>query len=176
VVEKQEETMTTEVRTIIVTAFILVTLVACVASPTLAPTSTPVPTPTPVPSLTSLPPKLARKWYLDYVVIHGESGPPFTEGLWIDIESTGRVTWSDGCNLVTREFILTDAGDFYPDPSGVYVTTLVKCIDLETGKTQSFPDHAQFASALRSVVAYEFREKRLWLYRNKTKSTALVFR
>ena len=82
--------------------------------------------------------KLARKWHLVHVVINGESEPPFTEGLWIDIESNGRVEWDDGCNLWTAKFVVTDSGRFYLDTTEEQTMTAVLCTDPETGERAVF--------------------------------------
>jgi hypothetical protein len=120
--------------------------------------------------------ELSRRWYLDHVVLNGEPQPPFAEDLRIDITSNGWVTWFDGCNSVTGKFVVTDSGRFYLDQTEGLERTLKECIDPETGKYIPFPDHARFGMALQSVVRYELREGRLWLYHSRDKSSALVFR
>ena len=169
--------MTTRLCTIIVAVFIPITLVACAIFPTPTPTSTPTPMPEPVP-----PPELVGKWKLVYVVINGKSGSSFAEGLWMDISRpTGtsgpvgsNVKWPNGCNVIAGKFEFSKNGVFRL-ASDEFLRTLKECIDPETGKQKAFPNHREFKQALMSVVAYELREDRLWLYYPKSKSNALVF-
>jgi hypothetical protein len=158
-------------------------------------TSTPIHTPTSIPLPTvkvsipiPLPPALAKRWRLVEEVIDGETQPPFAEGMWFEIGSSGwwgdscddcsgSITVSDGCNDRTYGLKITDSGTFRIDFSE-WEMTMVLCfeIDSETGeeKPAVFPDHARFARALRSVNAYELREGRLWLYYSDGQK-ALVF-
>lgn len=139
---------------------------------------------------TSLPSKLTRKWILVDVVINGETKPPLAEDFWtsagyfwIDIEPDGTIMYSDGCNRVTHELTVTRFGRF--TIGGPLLTTLLECgvLDSETGEfvvmPVADPNQVRFLEALDSVVTYELREGRLWLYYPKypeTKLNALVFR
>jgi len=136
---------------------------------------------------TPLPPELARRWHLVDVVINGEAEPPLAEDFWasadyfwIYIEADGTITYSDGCNRWTYTLTVTRSGRFTIGEA--FETTLLACgvIDPETGEFTemhvAFPNHARFLQALNSVVRYELREGRLWLYYPRAKLNALVFR
>jgi heat shock protein HslJ len=150
------------------------------------PTSTQTPAPSPTP--TPFPSGLARKWHLVDVVINGEAEPPLAEDFWtsveyfwIDIEPDGTVTYSDGCNHVIHMLTVTRSGRF--TIGGMVASTLLACgvVDPETGEfiemdSIAGPNHVRFLRALESVVTYELREGRLWLYYPESKLNALVFR
>jgi heat shock protein HslJ len=147
-------------------------------------THTPVPSPTPTP----FPSGLAKKWHLVDVVINGEAEPPLAadfwtsaEWFWIDIERDGTITYSDGCNHVIHTLTVTRSGRF--TIGGMVATTMLACgvVDPETGEFKEVdsivgPNHVRFLEALDSVVTYELREGRLWLYYPRAKLNALVFR
>lgn len=141
---------------------------------------------------TPLPPELAKKWHLVDVAINGEAAPPLAEDFWtsaeyywIDIEADGTITYSDGCNFVTHRLTVTRFRRF--TIGGPLEITLLACgvSDPETGEFEEMPlgiagpNHVRFLQALDSVVTYELREGRLWLYYPKypeSKLNALVFR
>jgi heat shock protein HslJ len=116
-------------------------------------------------------PLINTRWEIEHFVVDGTATTDFVGGQWIHFEKD-RFYGFDNCNEISGRYKTFMNGGFtFP----IFGHTLQACwiINSETGERSSMGD-IEFNDALRSVVEFEIKNGRLWLYYSEDKKNVLI--